>query len=533
VTCRKSHRFGVSLFLLLAAGIHPTFAAAGPGIGILDAVRSTVALHPLIKAAEEDFNAGVARRIQASGAFDMHYGWSGLESRAYTPLTDYERLIALGAGIDTSSQAQNVTDFTAQSSTLLRNGISFGPVLELSRLADNLENIGAVSRGRIDFQTDIPLRRGRGREAVTAPERAAEEAANAAALQKNETIASLVYSTALAYWNYVAALRSLEIHRESERRGADFLSSVRTLIAADRMPGIEAHQAIANLEAQTTARIGAEQRVIEARQSLGYAMGLGAMEAQAIPPPSENFPAAREGSPALTDPAAFPTWFSQALTLRAGYLATEKADRSADALRTAARNQLLPEMDLILRSGYSGLTTGARPDQYLYSLADRVQGVDFSAELRYSFSRGNNLAKGQFAEAEANFRKAEYIRTDAANRIASNLVSALAAVETSAAALSRARNSVTEYESALAGAREKLRLAAGSLIDLLTIEQRLTGSQLDLVNAQLQYALAIVQLRYTSGTMLGPDPLHPALESRVFFEPPAPPTANPAGGPHK
>jgi outer membrane protein TolC len=82
---------------------------------------------------------------------------------------------------------------------------------------------------------------------------------------------------------------------------------------------------------------------------------------------------------------------------------------------------------------------------------------------------------------------------------------------------------VAEYESALDGAREQLRLAAGSLLDLLTIEARLTAAQLDLVNAQLDYALAIVQLRYASGTMLGPDPLNPALERQAFFEPPSAP----------
>jgi outer membrane protein TolC len=82
---------------------------------------------------------------------------------------------------------------------------------------------------------------------------------------------------------------------------------------------------------------------------------------------------------------------------------------------------------------------------------------------------------------------------------------------------------VKEYQEAMQGAREKLRLGAGSVIDLLTVEARLTTSQLELVNANLAYALAIVRLRYTTGTMLGPDPRHPSLEHDVFFQaPPAP-----------
>ena len=506
------------LLFVLASSI---YAANGPSLTILDAVRSTVALHPLIKAAEQDIAAGVARRVQASGAFDLHYNWAATQSHTYSPLTDYQHALALAAGIDTFSDTLNSTDVNAGATQRLRNGISLSPTFDLGHLGDNLTDIGGVNAGRVDFQVTVPLRRGRGRDAVTAPERSASEAADAAVLEKNETIAAMVYSTATAYWNYLGALRTFEIRQESEKRGQEFLSSVRTLIAAERMPGIQSHEAIANLEAQTTARIVAGQRVAEARQNLGYAMGIGALDAEALGIPAESFPGS--GATALLRNTEAGAWVSNALTLRAGYLATEKLSSSADLLRTNARNQLQPQLDVFVKSGYSGLTLGSRPDQFALGLAHRVEGLDLYGGIIYSFSRGNNVAQGQFAEAEANYRRSLYVRTDAANKIASSVLSALSGVDTSSAALERARRSVAEYESALDGAREQLRLAAGSLLDLLTIEARLTAAQLDLVNAQLDYALAIVQLRYASGTMLGPDPLNPALERQAFFEPPSAP----------
>ena len=512
----------LALVLLTATALLPdhAFAADAGAFTLLDAVRSTVALHPLLKAAGEETAASEARRRQATGAFDLHYGATASQGRSYTPLTDYDHALAIAAGIDTFSQTQNASIVTAQSTTLLRNGVSYGPVLDLVRLSDNLENLGGVNRASLDFAINVPLKRGRGREVVTAPERAASEEVDASVLDQNETIASLVFSTATAYWNYVSAVRILQIRRASEQRGADYLANVRTLIAAQRMPGIEAHEAIANLDSQSTARILAEQRVVEARQNLGYAMGLGAVEAQAIPLPAEDFP---EGPPNATGNGDLAGWISRALLLRPAYLATEKHTQSAETLRTAARNQLLPQVDLTVKSGYSGLHAGTRPDQYIDSLGARIQGVDFSAQLSYNFARGNNTAKGQLAEAEANYRRSTFLATDTANRIAASVASALSAVDTSTAALSGAKTSVSEYQSATEGAREKLRLAAGSLLDLLTIESRLTGSELDLENARLQYALAIVELRYASGTMLGPDPLHPTLEREAFRVPAPPP----------
>jgi outer membrane protein TolC len=392
-------------------------------------------------------------------------------------------------------------------------------------MGDNLNDIGGVNSGRIDFTVNVPLRKGRGREAVTATERSLADAADASVLQGNETIAGLVYSTARAYWNYVAAMRTFEIRQESERRGGEFLTSVRTLIDAGRMPGIQSHEAIANVEAQTTARIAAGQQVVVARQNLGYAMGIGAVEAQAIPSPAEAFPESTPAGPlSATNPGA---WVNTALALRAGYLATDKLSSSADLRRTSARDQLQPQLDVFVKSGYSGLTQGNRPDQFLLGVGKRVEGLDLYGGITYSFSRGNNLAKGQFEEAEANYRKTLYERTDAANQIATSVLSALSGVDTAAAALDGARRSVAEYQIALDGAREQLRLAAGSLLDLLTIEARLTAAQLDLVNAQLNYALAIVRLRYAGGTMLGSDPLHPALDRTVFFQPPSSPEPKP------
>ena len=518
-----SHISSRTAILLFLPFVFPwaTYAADPAPFTMLEAVRSTIALHPLVKAAEQDFAASVARRVQASGAFDLRYSWTVNQSRTYSPITDYNHLLALAAGINTFSDTVNATDVNAGATQLFHNGISVTPTFDLNHLGDNFSDIGGVNSGRIDFQVNIPLRKGRGRDAVTASERSFSEAADASALQKNETIAGLVYSTATAYWNYVAALRVFEIRQESERRGAEFLQSVRTLISAGRMPGIQSHEAIANLEAQTSARIAAAQQIVVARQNLGYAMGVTAIEAQSIPVPSETFP---ESTPKVPMASANPGgWIATALKLRAGYLATDKLSSSADLRRTSARDQLQPQLDVFVKSGYSALTQGSRPDQFLLGAVKRIEGLDLYGGITYSFSRGNNLAKGQFEEAEANYRKSLYERNDTANQIAAAVLSALSGVDTSAAAMEGARRSVAEYQIALDGAREQLRLAAGSLLDLLTIEARLTAAQLDLVNAQLNYALAIVRLRYAGGTMLGADPLHPTLDRHVFFQPPASP----------
>src|SRR5580700_7020991 len=126
------------LLLAIACGAHAA------EFTVLDAVRSTVALHPLVKAAEQDIAASVARRIQATGAFDLHYGWAGTQSRTYSPITDYNHALALAAGINTFSDTVNSTDLNANATQLFRNGISLSPTFDLNHLGDNLLDIGGV-----------------------------------------------------------------------------------------------------------------------------------------------------------------------------------------------------------------------------------------------------------------------------------------------------------------------------------------------------------------------------------------------------
>ena len=108
--------------------------------------------------------------------------------------------------------------------------------------------------------------------------------------------------------------------------------------------------------------------------------------------------------------------------------------------------------------------------------------------FRYAMPPANNLGRGQVAEAEASYQQAVLFRTERARVIASGVVNALTAIFTGVNRLNRANEAVTEYQAALEGERDKLRLGVGSIIDILTIEGRLTEALLEFVSAQQAYA---------------------------------------------
>ncbi len=490
---------------------------AASGIGILEAVRSTLELHPLLQYQQKQVEISRALKQQRSADFDAQLEWSAGQSRTNNPLTDSERLFASQAGFNTDNQATNLTTLSGSAQRLLRSGIVIGPRIEMNRTTDNVQGRDGASRARLSFEVSVPLWRGRGRAVVTALETSAQIDVEASLYELNQTIAELILSTATSYWQYVASLKQLEIITDSEARGKNFVESVQTLIKADKIPRSEINQVQANFASRSAGRFSLDQQVAEARNNLALAMGLSPSQLSDLPRPSDSFPDGESQTPPSVSPESIRSYIDLALRRRADFLADEKKNQSADVLRKHSRNGLLPRLDLTLSSGYSGLHEGRRPDEFLISPFTNAHGPDVIFGLRYAFPPANNFALAQVAAAEASYQQTVLLSSEKARVIANSVSSSLMAVHNSINRLKKAHEAVTGYQAALEGEKDKLRLGVGSLTDILTVESRLTEALLDWVNVQQAYAIALVQFRFASGTLIAPDRAVQTVEREDLF----------------
>lgn len=486
------------------------------GLTLVEAVRSALSKDPLITIQQRQVDFSRAVQQEAKGQFDTLLDWSADQGRINNPLTSLDRLQAEQAGVVTSSRGLNLYSYNVNATKFMRSGISLGPVLEMTRSTDNILNRVGVNQSRFSFQVNLPLLRNRGRDVVTARETAATFGVDASLYDLNQTAAESILETAIAYWREVAARKSLEVLAGSEERGRLLLDNVRTLIEADRVPRNEISQIAANLADRSANRIAAEQRDIEARQALALAMGLTAGEVALIPNPVDDFPDGENRPLPSVSRAAMEFYIRQALDRRADLLAAAKRQQLTGTLRMAAKNQLLPQIDLNFSTGFSGLEEGRRPDRLLVSPVAGVQGADAIVRLRYSFAPSNNTARGRWAQAQATYDQSELRINEISRVIASSVVSTLSGVHNSILRLKQAKESVGGYEVALDGERDKLRLGVGSLVDLLTVEDRLTNSLNSYVNAQLAYAEALVRFRFATGTLLEPDRIVQSVDGAIF-----------------
>ena len=129
---------------------------------------------------------------------------------------------------------------------------------------------------------------------------------------------------------------------------------------------------------------------------------------------------------------------------------------------------------------------------------------------------------GALTAAQSTLRQAQLRTLETSRSIMASVVTAIAGVRNAIFQLRKAEEAVTASSAALDGEREKYRLGAGQLVDVLTMEDRLTEAEVSQVSAKLNYALALTQLRFATGTIVEPAKTVQSIDRDVFLTVPNP-----------
>lgn len=383
-----------------------------------------------------------------------------------------------------------------------RNGISISPFLAYTRTTDNFSyrgNIPPFNDSEVGVQIDIPLARGAGSSAA-AFETAAMIDYEASMLALRHVTSQRLLTTALAYWNLVAAQERLALFVRSELIASSLSTLGQALVDADAMPAADMSQIEAQVAQTMANRIAAEIALVEAAQTLGTAMGLRAEEIVAAPIALDSFP--NPISHALLSRTDRQVYIQEALRRRADRQAAIKLEQSGKVLVDAARFDLRPQIDALVRVGYTGHVEDASGDAF-YSTYTRGQaGPSVFVGVSMDWPFANNRASGEYETANALYKKRVLETGDLSRTIVSNVYLNLKRVELSLNRITSAQKSVASIGNALETEREKFKLGDATVVDSITTEDRLTSSLLSLVDARLSYVQALALLRFETGTLL-------------------------------
>jgi outer membrane protein TolC len=472
------------------ASINPTVAAT---VGIIDQLILTTpdpAARAQLLAIRSDFLIGVSNELGADiDAFEADFA------------RNQERLNNLGpAPIDeVFIDASGVI----RVDKLFRSGIFVSPFFDATFQGTNFKdkpraaefggkNVADQMQFRAGIDFTLPLLRGRGAAATAAQERAALIELEASRMTLTQSQATSVLNTVSAYWSLRAAQDAADIAALNLKFQEQALAATKQLIAAQQLAGIEearAQAAMARAQAQLE---DAQRGLHESRVALADAMGV------AVSPDPATLPRAADQFPqAPTDPAVLTTLVEEALKQRQDLAAAARVAEAGEVLVTGARRNLSARFDVSGSTFYTALDEGTGPEAL-----DRWVGPSGRIALDYEKPLGNNTARGQLAQAEADLELRRIARMDLERQIRLSVVEAAGSLQQAAAAVQQSQASLTFYQRTIESMMRLLQAGQARLIDAITTQQQQTDAMLAAVRAQQELAQRLARLRYQTGGLL-------------------------------
>ena len=460
-----------------------TSPGSPPGLSLLQAVTSTLEKNPSILLARQDVLARRAALEEAKASFDWQLNASGSYADENTPLTRAQG-DALYLSESGSAGAQVALE------KLLPSGVVVSPLVEAEATDDKDGQDPTQVDSGVSFAVVVPLLKGSGKPSVMSGVRYADLDQQAVFLMTRHVVSESILNTVLAYWDYVAAQREVEIMKESEGQALKLVEDLERLVKAAERPASDIEQAQASYHDRTAARIGSERGLLEVKHFLGIQMGIPLEEIVSLPTPSDQFPELKkEAFPASSDAREYAELACRKRNDVLAYRKTEEAERTLlDRAMLDTRRQL----DVIMEAGY----VGAAEDGHMDSALDYRAGI----ELDLAF--GNRAAQAQVLQREASCNQAKIQTAELERQVRSNVVLAMQTLRLSLDELETQHQAVLFHQKAVADETKKLRVGMSTMLALIDVDDRLRNAMMSEILSLRNAASALVRLRYEMGLLI-------------------------------
>lgn len=485
----------------------PLYAnAAGYNGSLIDAVRLTLQQNYSIAVAKQQIAASEGLALTAKSAFDMQLQAGVNRQHSYSPTLS-------PATNDLTLLPSDATNYTLGASQKLRSGLTVAPSITVANARDNYANSMVTSTSTVALNFTLPLLKGSGTTVNTANETAALLAEKAAMETYRQTLDSSITQTVSAYWDYLAAKKILDINIDAEERTKKLLAAAHELARGDEIPQADVLQYEVSVAAAAEARMAAEQALVEARSALAVAIGL-SDEISALP--QDDFPDMQYADMTLLgDPSAPAAFIDRAIQQRFDMQATQYNLRGAEALLEAARNNNKPQLDLTWSVGNSGLVHN-RPAVDAFSALRNTRGINATIGLIYTSPISDYENQGLIQQRLATVEQARTQKHALENIIRTNIRVRFNALASNALRLKETRLSALTQAKVFENEKMKRAHDMSTVLDLLLTQNQLTALQISEINAQRNFAQALIRFRFETGRLLEANKEAQSLTKSLF-----------------
>ncbi len=413
-----------------------------------------------------------------------------------------------------------------------RSGLSANVSVNYNSLSDNLglnrfnEVVGPnITDHYMTSSLSLrqPLWRGRGPSITTALEKSAALDLQSARSNLSYANSVQIYEVTSAYWNYLSAFERANIYRQNEDRVRKMLEVTKDLVAGDKKPKGDLDQVRADLANQERLSQVAQQSLVAAKLNLGRAIGLSEEESLTIGRPLDNFPTINGSG--FQDGMSLEPLKQMARENRKDVESNQLYQESLNLQMKLANNNRKPQLDLLASFNYGGSAIGNGWSNYWDTFTNsQGRDVGFELGLRFDFPVNNNQAQGALAQSKALYKDQEIYTQNLSRNIDLNVAIATTNIKNSTEILRNARRSLDYYQQVYENEQVKFQNGLSTILNLIIFQERLTVAQLEYLNARQQFAVAIITLRFETGTLYTQDDFEGSrsFNSGIFYTIPLP-----------
>ncbi len=465
-----------------------------PAITLADAVARTLADNPAVEAERQRVEQAKGTREIAKGTFD----WIAFAQLQASTRRDAINPPPPVPALPDFARTDRATE-TIGVARKLGNGVTIIPSAALQTEETNIGTGSGLTRSDVGVTFKIPLARGFGRDATEADLRAGTLGLEARREQARQEIAAKVARTSTAYWRVLAAAQRLALAREAQAGAARLSDNIRTQFKGGELESALLDEATADVLRRKSSRLNAEQELLEARQDLGFNMGLSPDQLLAAPVAADSFPsiAAVDWSPENHRALA-----TLALEKRGDHAALRLNEEVEQTFLRRARNARRTRVDLDVRAALSGSAPGTGYDSMRKAAESDLDGYNLTAALNIEWPVLNHAARGDYRRREAALREAETGSIESRNAIAATVAVAAEALSSAAAQNAFAAETSAAFARVVESQRNKFTKGETTLSTLVQNQDRYYDARAAEIQSARAYFSALVQLRLVTGTLV-------------------------------
>jgi outer membrane protein TolC len=330
----------------------------------------------------------------------------------------------------------------------------------------------------------------------------AEYGMEAAQKQLEITVMNTMSEVIKAYWDLVGSIENLKVQREALRNAERLLKINETRREIGTAADIEVLQAKAGVATRQSELIAARAQISNAEDRLKLLMDLQNdvyfSTAQIVPLDRPHVEEKLEIEPSEFDNRREES-IALALEKRPEIRLAELEIANAGLDIIQRRNDTLPQMDLFVTYGVGGRAPNLSGS--LQGTRDRKQDV-FSYGFQASLPIGNRTAESAYVRSQLSKKQSELRLHQAKQQLMFNVHVAVRNVITNKILMESNRQATRLQEVNVVAEEKRLRLGTSTSFEVLRIQSDLTAAQTQMVQSQIAYEKALIDLELAEGTLL-------------------------------